>query len=199
MARQPRLGIKANRREKRWTPASLSTLSLALTFALFVSLLISLLLLKYAVNRGNGFVLLSRNPYTWVYGPTALLVIVTSIWRQVDYHCKALRPWEGLQKGPAPAERTLLLDLVSPLQPVSFFNAVTKSHLPVVVTISGRIQEVRHPCTALHRRFHRQLCPSPRVGQHFHTRFRGRQVGQNRSSTLPRAASRCSFWNRSCL
>jgi Protein of unknown function (DUF3433) len=137
MARRPRLGIQADQREKRWTPASLSTLSLALTFALFLSLLISLSLLKYGVNRGNGFVLLSRNPYTWVYGPTALLIIITSIWRQVDYHCKALRPWEELQKGPAPADRTLLLDLVSPLQVVSFFNAVTKSHFPVGVTISG--------------------------------------------------------------
>jgi Protein of unknown function (DUF3433) len=137
MARRPRVGVKADRRHKRWMPASLSTASLALTFALFLSLLVSLLLLKYAVNSGNGFVLLSRNPYTWVYGPTALLVIITSIWRQIDYHCKALRPWEELQKGPAPADRTLLLDLVSPLQVVSFFNAVTKRHLPVVVTISG--------------------------------------------------------------
>jgi Protein of unknown function (DUF3433) len=137
MARRPRVGVKADRRQKRWMPASLSTVSLALTFALFLSLLISLLLLKYAVNSGNGFVLLSRNPYTWVYGPTALLIIITSIWRQIDYHCKALRPWEELQKGPAPADRTLLLDLVSPLQVVSFFNSVTKSHFPVVVTISG--------------------------------------------------------------
>jgi Protein of unknown function (DUF3433) len=137
MARRPRLGIKADRKKKTWTSASLSTGLLVLTFALFLILFISLLLLKYVVGRGNGFSLLSRNPYTWVYGPTALLIIITSMWRQIDYHCKALRPWEELQKGPAPADRTLLLDLVSPLQVVSFFNAVTKSHFPVVVTISG--------------------------------------------------------------
>lgn len=137
MAFRTRIGIKAGRPEKRWTPASLSTPSLAVAFALFLSLLIGLLLVKYVVNHGSGFVLLSRNPYTWVYGPTALLVIITSLWRQVDYHCKALRPWSELQKAPADADRTLLLDLVSPFQLVSVVNAATKRHNFVALTITG--------------------------------------------------------------
>jgi Protein of unknown function (DUF3433) len=141
MAFQTKIGIKAGRTEKRtekrWTPASPSTPSLAVAFALFLSLLIGLLLLRYIVNHGSGLFLLSRNPYTWVYGPTALLVIVTSFWRQVDYHCKALRPWSELQEGPADADRTLLLDLVSPFQLVSLFNAATKRHYSVTLTITG--------------------------------------------------------------
>jgi hypothetical protein len=62
--------------------------------------------------------------------------VVLALWNPVDYFTRLLQPWVNLQKGPAPATRTLLLDLVSPLQPVLLYSAARHGEWPVVLTVS---------------------------------------------------------------
>ncbi|KAM0322164.1 hypothetical protein ACHAQA_009653 [Verticillium albo-atrum] len=75
------------------------------------------------------------NHLGWKYGPTALLVVVAALWRQVDHSVKVLTPWKELKSGPSAAHKTLLLDYVSPLVPASLWRAFRNGHLVVVSTI----------------------------------------------------------------
>lgn len=123
-----------------WIPFWLSKIVLICFLLLFASLLISLLLVWYSNVQRNGFyVAPATSPYTWTYGPTAVLVIVISMWRMVDFHCKSLTPWDELRRGPIGASRSLLLDYLSPFQLSSLMKALLKGHIAVVSTILGFI------------------------------------------------------------
>jgi hypothetical protein len=59
------------------------------TLLTFVGLFVvfdAALIILWRLNKAeNGFrPTLSTNHYAWTYGPTAVLVIVLSLWRQVD-------------------------------------------------------------------------------------------------------------------
>lgn len=119
---------------KHWTPVWLRRCTLIAFAALFAVLAAALVVLWFANKHQNGFsTTLGTNHYAWTYGPTAILVIVLSLWRQVEYHCKLLQPWQELRKGSAEAERSMLLDYLSPLQVTSFVRAVRYRHTLVAV------------------------------------------------------------------
>jgi hypothetical protein len=59
-----------------------------------------------------------------------------ALWNPVDYSARLLQPWMNLSKGPASASRTLLLDLISPLQPNILISAANNFEWPVVLTTS---------------------------------------------------------------
>ena len=110
-----------------WNPLWLRSVPLLAISAGFTSLaVVSIILLHYSTVH-SGFALISTNHYFWTYGLTAVLVIVVAVWRQVDYHCKALAPWRALQQGNARAADSLLLDYVSPFLPIALFRAISKS------------------------------------------------------------------------
>lgn len=48
-------------------------------------------------------------------------------------------PWQELQKGPRPAEVTLLLDYISPILTTSLWRASKNRHWAVVLSITGRL------------------------------------------------------------
>jgi hypothetical protein len=121
-----------------WIPFWLSKIVLICFLLLFAALLVGLLLIWYSdVQRSGFYVAASTSPYTWTYGPTAVLVIVISLWRMVDFHCKSLTPWDELRRGPVVASRSLLLDYLSPLQLSSLLKALGNGHFAVVATIVG--------------------------------------------------------------
>jgi hypothetical protein len=123
-----------------WLPFWLSKIVLICFLLLFAALLTALLLVWYANGQRNGFFVAdSTSPYTWTYGPTAVLVIVISLWRMVDYHCKTLTPWAELRNGPVGASKSLRLDYLSPLQLSSLLKALGNGHLAVVATITAFI------------------------------------------------------------
>lgn len=72
----------------------------------------------------------------WTYGPTAFLVVVTVLWRQVDYAAKYIQPWAALAKGPLPAKQTLLLDYITDFQVVALWRSVRLRHITVASTIT---------------------------------------------------------------
>ena len=99
-------------------------------------MVVFLVLWVLSENRG-GFH--ARNPHDhklWQYIPTVLLVFIIALWRQVDYHTKALVPWNELQKGPVGPDKSLLLDYISPLQFVTLFKAFLAGHIPILATAS---------------------------------------------------------------
>ena len=98
-----------------------------------------LILLWVFSNRSHGFALLTNNHYAWTYGPTAVLVIVIGIWRQIDFWCKSLEPWRQLRKGSTSAKASILLDYVSPILLTSLIRAVRLKHWTVVATTTGFI------------------------------------------------------------
>jgi len=68
---------------------------------------------------------------------TLVLVVVTALWRQVDYASRFLMPWQELRRGPTPAQKSILLDYISPLVPTIFWNAIRNRHWAAAVTTLG--------------------------------------------------------------
>lgn len=121
-----------------WTPIWLQRRTLFALASLFASLAAALVALWIANNAYNGFrPTLTTYHYGWTYGPSAILVCVLALWRQVDYHCKAMQPWQELSRGPAYAEDSMLLDYVSPMHITSFMKAVRKRHTQVAASVAG--------------------------------------------------------------
>jgi hypothetical protein len=121
-----------------WTPFWLWKVSLTTFAALNVVFIVVLLVLWFIARNKNGLpVSPSTNHYVWIYGPTAVLVVAVSFWRQVDYHCKALLPWAEMRKGYAVASQTLLLDYLSPFQGVVFWKAFRHGHVVILATTGG--------------------------------------------------------------
>lgn len=124
-------------RHRLWIPPSLTRVSLSIFVVVLLGLLIAVGVLKYRADQDRGLTIVTSNHYTWTYGPTAILVLVTAYWRLVDYNCKALTPWAELAKGPADADRSLLLDYVSPFLGFTVFTAARRGHFSVSLTGFG--------------------------------------------------------------
>jgi hypothetical protein len=129
----PNLRLGGNRRPRQFS--WLSTFTLLAINALFILLGTALLLVWHFNNVDGGFGLITTNHYSWTYGPTAILVCVVALWRQVDYRGKATQPWAILARGNVSPEQSVLLDYISPLQLVTFWSAVRNRHFLVVCTI----------------------------------------------------------------
>jgi hypothetical protein len=97
------------------------------------------MIVLWAANRAqDGFRLtLSENHYAWTYGPTALLVVIVSLWRQVDFFCKTMQPWHELRHGSAKAQDNVLLDYVSPPNYMTFLRAMKRNHTAVASSIAA--------------------------------------------------------------
>ena len=121
-----------------WVPFWLSKIALICFVLLFAFLLTALLLVwNFNVQRNGFYVADSTSPYTWTYGPTAVIVLLISLWRMVDYHCKNLTPWSELRNGPVVASKSIRLDYLSPLQFSSLLKALNNGHFAVVASIVG--------------------------------------------------------------
>jgi hypothetical protein len=120
-----------------WQPLFLRQLVL-LAFALLFLLLFVSLQIIWSWSQGHQGIATSNDSkhYLWTFGPTAVLVFVTVSWRQVDYAAKSLQPWAEMAKGPATADRSLLLDYVTPFQAVALTRAVRNRHFVVASTIT---------------------------------------------------------------
>lgn len=122
---------------KLWTPFWLKRSTLSAFIVLYAILLACVAALWHLAQDQDGFTLnISTNHYTWTYGPTAVLIIVVSLWRQVEYHCKLLAPWLEMKKG-GEASESLLLDYVSPIQFTSLWLAIKHGTTSVTAAIVG--------------------------------------------------------------
>jgi hypothetical protein len=124
-----------------WTPVWLRRSTLAAFMVFFVLSTLALIILWVLSATRNGFEIHFVGPHHawWVYIPTIAVVLLVGLWRQVDYHTKALTSWDELQRGPITPAKSLLLNYVSPLQIVALFEAFVHNHIPIVATVSSFI------------------------------------------------------------
>lgn len=110
----------------RWNPLCLSK-KVLYALALLLVALLTLLAVSLATATGQkGLDSSAVNDTVWTYFPTALLVLLTGIYRQNDHHCKQLAPWAALAAQEASADSTVLLDFISPVQPLGLFAAIRR-------------------------------------------------------------------------
>ncbi|RTE76791.1 hypothetical protein BHE90_008743 [Fusarium euwallaceae] len=138
--RSPPSGGQDGLRKHMWTPMWLSKTVLFIFALVFICMTLATALLFHFSQENNGISTQKEaNHYGWKYGPTALLVVVGALWKQVDHHNKMLVPWKELQQGPSPADKSLLLDYVSPIVPSALWQAIKNRHWAVALSITGHL------------------------------------------------------------
>lgn len=119
-------------------PFWLSRAALAVFFLVFILCATSLIVLNSVITSRNGLSLtISSSSYSWTYGPTAVLIVVLSFWRRIDYYNKVREPWRELLAGPSPSKNSLLLDYITNFQVISITHAAKRRHFLIVASIAG--------------------------------------------------------------
>lgn len=129
--------IYSQRTNTHWNPRILTRPTL-LTFAFLSAAVVASLQGIYSRSQRNqGITQTSDNlHYLWTYGPTAILILFTVVWRQVDSAVKSLQPWAEMASGPVSAERSLLLDYVTPFQGVALWRSIFSGHYVIALSIT---------------------------------------------------------------
>ena len=91
----------------------------------------------YLSHKEDGFSTPIVSQGVLTYAPTAVMLLIISLWRQVDYYCKTSAPWDELTRSPATAARSVLLDYVSTFQAIGLFQSIRNGHVAVVLGILG--------------------------------------------------------------
>ncbi|KAH6976149.1 hypothetical protein BKA56DRAFT_488609 [Ilyonectria sp. MPI-CAGE-AT-0026] len=137
---QPQPGWPEGAKEHMWTPIWLTKSVLLIFAAWFAAMMLATgLLYHFSVVHDGISAQKETNHYGWKYGPTALLVVVGALWKQVDHQNKILMPWKELQQGPASVSKTLLLDYISPILPTALWASIQNRHWAVVMSTVGHL------------------------------------------------------------
>ncbi|KAK0517264.1 hypothetical protein JMJ35_000419 [Cladonia borealis] len=114
---------------KMWNPIWL-TVSVLLCFVmLFVGLFVIVLALYLYSTAHSGLLTGAESThYLWTYLPTAIFVLTTSLWHQVDFYCKELTSYDKMKQGPTPASQSILLDYITPTLPSGLWQALKNRH-----------------------------------------------------------------------
>jgi hypothetical protein len=129
--------------------------------------------------------------------------VVLALWNPVDYFTRLLQPWANLQNGPALASRTLLLDLVSPLQPVILCSAARHREWPVVLasSVAAALTAVVSPNISIFLRFYQKGAVVVDITQKILSTgllvIRTTNVVINDATFVKTAAFDSSLWNTS--
>lgn len=122
--------------KKRWHHLSRRTMALSAFVLFLIASIVALVLLRLLDNRQVGFSVASTTTqYTWKFGPTAIFVVVIALWRQVEYRIKTQAAWKQMARGPSAAKLSALLDYVSPIIPVAFWDSLRNRHWDVTLGI----------------------------------------------------------------
>ncbi|EXF75646.1 hypothetical protein CFIO01_04579 [Colletotrichum fioriniae PJ7] len=121
-----------------WTPPWVQKTSLLGFAFVFTALWIALVVLARYDIANSGFIITATSSrFSWTYGPTAVFVAITGLWRQVDYHSKMHQPWQQMAKGPSPASKSLLLDYVSPILSTGLVRSFRNRHWIAAAAMTG--------------------------------------------------------------
>ncbi|KAF3806668.1 hypothetical protein GCG54_00004301 [Colletotrichum gloeosporioides] len=119
------------RRQNFWLRRSVL---IAFSF-LFIACTVALIGVSRHATAQDGLPLsLSSSSYSWNYGPTGVLVVILALWRQVDFNCRSMQPWWEMTHGPSTADRSVLLDYISPFQPIACVSAFKNGHHAVFIS-----------------------------------------------------------------
>jgi putative Ca2+/H+ antiporter (TMEM165/GDT1 family) len=120
-----------------WRPGYLQRRVLIAFIVVFCAVIAALEVLNY-ISQVNYRIASSVNSrhYAWTYGPTAILTVIAALWSRVEFQAKQYAPWQAMQEGPTEASQSVLLDYLSPMQPVALFKAFRNRNLVVFSSIS---------------------------------------------------------------
>lgn len=70
---------------------------------------------------------------------TTAFTILAVYWGHLEYRVRVLMPWKLMSVKSQPAKQSVLLDYVSPMQPVVLFSSARAKHWPVLTAGIGSI------------------------------------------------------------
>ena len=122
-----------------WHPWSLQKHTIYLFMAAFGIIAIALESIFIMSEKRQGLATASSSAtlhYSWTYGPTAIISLLSGIWVCVDYSAKASAPWIRIRNAKArmDVERVLLLDYISPFSILVPFQAAKNRDFLVAAT-----------------------------------------------------------------
>ncbi|KAI1123056.1 hypothetical protein F5Y10DRAFT_281199 [Nemania abortiva] len=121
-----------------WNSVWLQTKVLASFLALFIALFLVTIVLYHISEKDSGLSAEdAARQYGWRYGPTAFLTVVLSLWTQVDYSNKILTPWKEMRQGQTAADRSVLLEYISPPMLTVLWRTMKSRHWAVTASILG--------------------------------------------------------------
>ncbi|CAI7613189.1 unnamed protein product [Penicillium manginii] len=133
----PSKGSTTTSQTSGWRPLYLRKRILILFLLTFAAIIAALEVLYQSSEARNGIATSTQDRhYLWTYGPTAILTIVAAFWSRVEFQTKQSAPWQAMLEGPQPAEKSVLLDYISDLQPVAIWNALKNKHFAVASGVS---------------------------------------------------------------
>lgn len=68
-----------------------------------------------------------------------VLTIIAALWSKIEYRTKQLAPWKEMSKGFAHADKTLLLDYISPINFIAGVSALKDRHFAVAISVLGSL------------------------------------------------------------
>jgi hypothetical protein len=131
------VGFQNNSQENGWRPSYLRKRILVLFVIAFSATIAALEALYQSSEAHDGIAASTESRhYLWTYGPTAILTIIATFWSRVEFQSKQNAPWQSMLEAPQPAEKSVLLDYVSDMQPVTMWKAFKNKHLLVFSGVS---------------------------------------------------------------
>ncbi|EAU31717.1 predicted protein [Aspergillus terreus NIH2624] len=126
-----------------WTPFFLRRPVMLSFLLLFVAILCSLVALYTYTQREHRSLGIetdgSRYYYLWTYGPTAVFMLLTAGWTQVEYRASQSMPWVLMLRGPTPASESIFLDYLSNWNVVSLYKSLRRGHYLVALCVTGSL------------------------------------------------------------
>ncbi|KAI0551678.1 hypothetical protein F4679DRAFT_593070 [Xylaria curta] len=109
---------------KPWKPAYLENRRLVIFPILCSISIVAIQVLIHVSQLNDGLTTSNKNlHYLWTFGPMATLTLLAAFWTRVEFQIKCISPWAHMIVGDR-AEKTLLLDYLSMLQPIVVVRAV---------------------------------------------------------------------------
>ncbi|KAE8419170.1 hypothetical protein BDV36DRAFT_294426 [Aspergillus pseudocaelatus] len=126
------------RQSSGWRPFYLRRRILFIFVIAFCGIIAVLEVLNHIsqVNYGIASSVEGRH-YLWTYGPTAILTVVAAFWCRAEYQVKQHAPWQSMQERPEVAEKSILLDYITPIQPFAVIKALRNRHFAVAAGATG--------------------------------------------------------------
>ncbi|KAJ5356294.1 Protein of unknown function DUF3433 [Penicillium concentricum] len=120
-----------------WRPCYLRRRVLVVFAIVFCLIIAALETLNQISQAHNGIASsIESRHYFWTYGPTAILTIVALFWSRVEFQAKQSAPWYSILHEPQDAEKSVLLDYISEMQPVSIWGALKNKHFTVAAGVT---------------------------------------------------------------
>lgn len=121
----------------QWQPTYLRRIVLCLFIAAFCGIIIALEVLSHVSQSRSGLASSEESRhYSWTYAPAAIIIFITALWTRVEFQAKQSAPWRSMNDEAENANRSVLLDYISDMQPVAIWKALKNKDLIVTAGIS---------------------------------------------------------------